>query len=200
MALTVLCLPSQTDGSGSIVVATWNISNGRNGRLESALRSMEAMGIDLGVFLEIKLMGRIYTWNSSQYSVVASDVPSAHQGGIALFWRANKTYKVKDRCIHGPNMLSFVIVMGSQHFYVVGCYIPPNNLCTLPQVKQALNKCPKGHTPLFIGDLNVNLHAPWDERDEQIAEVVEDLCGLTNRPNTSINDPAVTHGGDGHGG
>jgi hypothetical protein len=71
-------------------------------------------------------------------------------------------------------MLSFVIVMGSKRFYVVGYYIPPNDLCTLPQVKQALNECPKGHTPLLIVDLNVNLCAPQDKRDEQIAEVVED--------------------------
>jgi hypothetical protein len=70
--------------------------------------------------------------------------------------------------------------MGSQRFYIVGCYIPPNNLCTLPQVKQALNKCLKGHTPLLIGDLSINLCAPRDKRDERIAEVVEDICGLTN--------------------
>ncbi len=77
-------------------------------------------------------------------------------------------------------MLSFVVVMGSQCFYVVGCYIPPTNLSTLPQVKQALNECPKGHTLLLIGDLNVNLCTPRDGRDKSIAEVVEDVCGLTN--------------------
>jgi hypothetical protein len=46
---------------------------------------MEAMGVDLGVFLETKLMGGIHTQNLSGYSVVASNAPSAHQGGIALF-------------------------------------------------------------------------------------------------------------------
>jgi hypothetical protein len=103
-----------------------------------------------------------------------------HQGGIALFWQANKTHEVKDWCISGPDVLSFVIITGSKRFYIVGCYIPPNNLCTLPQVKQALNECPKRLTPLLIGDLNVNLCAPWDKRDEQIAVVVEDDCALTN--------------------
>ncbi len=68
-------------------------------------------------------------------------------------------FEVKDCCIHRSNVLSFVIVMGSQHFYVVGCYNPPNNLCSLPQVKQALNKCPEGHTPLLIGDLTINLRS-----------------------------------------
>jgi hypothetical protein len=138
------------------------------------------MGVNLGVFLETKLTGGIYTQNSSGYSVVTSDAPSAHQGEIALFWRANKTYEVKDWRIRGPNVLSFVIITGSQRFYAVGCYIQPTNLSTLPQVEQALNECPQGHTPLLIGDLNVNLCAPRDERDEQIAEVVKDVCGLTN--------------------
>ena len=141
---------------------------------------MEAMGVDLGIFLETKLMGGIYTRNSSGYSVFVSNAPSAHQGGIAFFWRANKTYEVKDWRIRGPNVLSFVIVTGSQRFYIVECYILPTNLNTLPQVKQALNECPKGHTPLLIGDLNIKFRTPRDERDERITEVAEDVCGLTN--------------------
>jgi hypothetical protein len=62
----------------------------------------------------------------------------------------------------------------------MGCYIPPTNLSTLSQVQQALNECLKGHTPLLIGDLNINLCAPRDGRDERITEVVEDVCGLTD--------------------
>ncbi len=89
---------------------------------------MEAMGVDIGVFLETKLTGGIYTWNLSGYSVVASDALSVHQGGIALFWWANKMYEVEDWCIRGPNVLSFVVVTESQRFYVVGCYILPTNL------------------------------------------------------------------------
>jgi hypothetical protein len=148
MALTASRPLSQTDGSGSITVATWNIRNSRDGGLESALLAIEAMDVNLRVFLVTKLTGGIYTWNSSGYSVVASNAPSAHKGGSALFWQANKMYKVEDWRIHGPNVLSFVIEMESQHVHVVGCYIPPNNLHTLPQVEQALNECPKGHTPL----------------------------------------------------
>ncbi len=52
--------PSRTDGSGSIAVASWNIRNGRNGGLESALQAMEALGVDLRVLLETKLTGGIY--------------------------------------------------------------------------------------------------------------------------------------------
>jgi hypothetical protein len=181
MAETASCPPSQADGSGSIAVATYNIRNGRNGGLESALRAMEAMEVDIGVFLESKVTGRIYTRCSSRYSIVASNAPSAHQGGIALFWRPNKSYEVEDWQIRGPNVLSFTIVMVSQHFFAVGCYIPPNDLSTLQHIVQAWNKCPRGHIPiLLVGDLNFNLHAQRDNRDEQIAEAVEDVMRLTN--------------------
>jgi hypothetical protein len=180
MVETASCPLSRADGSVSIAVATYNIRNGCNGGLESALRAMEAMDVNIGVFLESKVTGRICAQSSSGYSVVASDAPSAHQGGIALFWRPNKSYKVEDWQIRGPNMLSFTIVTGKQHFFVVGCYIPPNDLSTLQHIIQAWNKCPRGHIPILLGNLNGNLRAPRDDRDKQIAEAVEDVMGLTN--------------------
>jgi hypothetical protein len=72
-------------------------------------------------------------------------------------------------------MLLFTIVTGSQRFFAVGCYIPPNNLNTLQHIVQAWNECPRGHIPILLGNLNVNLCAPRDNRVEQIAEVVEDV-------------------------
>jgi len=69
---------------------------------------------------------------------------------------------------------------GEPTIYIVGCHIPPTVLSTLPQVEQALKELPTGRTPLLIGDLNGNLHTPRDKRDEWIAEVVEDVCGLTD--------------------
>jgi hypothetical protein len=80
------CTPSQADGSRSIAVATYNNHSGRNGGLESALRVMEGMGVDLGILLETKVTNGIYTQTLSGYSVATSNAPSAHQGGIALFW------------------------------------------------------------------------------------------------------------------
>jgi hypothetical protein len=173
------CTPSREDGSGSIAVATYNIRNGRNGGLESDLRAMEGIGADLGILMETKVTDRIHTRNSSGYSVVASNTSSAHQGWIALFWRPNKSYVVEDWRIRGSNVLTFVLVTGSCQFFAVGCYIPPNNLNTLMTIEQAWNECPRGHIPLLLGDLNIKLRSPRDERDEQIAKVVEDVMGLT---------------------
>ncbi len=180
MAVTIPCMPSQADGSGSIAVATYNIRSGWNGGLESALRAMDGIGADLGILMETKVTDGIYTQKLSGYSVVASNASSAHQGGIALFWRPNKSYLVEDWRIWGPNVLTFVLVTGSCQFFAVGCYISPNDLSTLTTIEQAWNQCPRGHVPLLLSNLNVNLRSPRGERDEQIAKVVEDVMGLTN--------------------
>ena len=61
MAETEPCTPSRADGSGSIAIAIYNIHNGQNGGLESALRAMDGMDINLGVLLETKVTDGIYT-------------------------------------------------------------------------------------------------------------------------------------------
>jgi hypothetical protein len=67
---------------------------------------------------------------------------------------------------------------GKSVIFAVGCYIPLNDLSTLATIKQAWNKCPRGHTPILLGDLNINLCTPRDKRDEEIAQVVEDMMSL----------------------
>ena len=139
MAVRVPCTPSRADGCRSIAVATYNIRSSRNGGLESALRAMDGIGTDLGFLMETKVTDGIYTRESSGYSVVALNAPSAHQGGIALFWQPNKSCLVKDPRIWGPNILTFVLVTGSCQFFAVGCYIPPNDLSTATTIEKAWN-------------------------------------------------------------
>ena len=47
--------------SGSAVLTLFNIGSGRNGGLESALRAMDNLGVDLGFLVETKLTGGVYT-------------------------------------------------------------------------------------------------------------------------------------------
>ena len=70
-----------------IRLGTYNISNGRNGGLESALRGMSQANMDLGIFQETKVTDDIYTRGSAGYSVVATDAQSRHRGGVAVFHR-----------------------------------------------------------------------------------------------------------------
>ena len=162
--------PSQADGSGTLAVATWNIRSGRNLGLESALRAMASMAVDICLLTETKLTDRIYTRKSSGYEVVATNAVSKSQGGVALCWRSSESYEVEETRECGPNVITFELVTGEDRFYVVGCYIPPSDRVTLEQVRSAWANCPKGCIPMLLGDLNVNLESPRDERDEEIAE------------------------------
>jgi hypothetical protein len=65
------------------------------------------------------------------------------------------------------------LMMGSIRFFVVGCYIPPNDLEALVCVDKAWCECPAGAHPNLIGDLNVNPRAPSTEREEMIAKQVD---------------------------
>ena len=73
-------VPSQTDSNRTLLVATYNIPSGQSGRLESTLRAMDSLGIDIGFLHETNLTGSIYTRNSSTYNVVASDTHRIGQG------------------------------------------------------------------------------------------------------------------------
>jgi hypothetical protein len=126
------------------------ITSGQNGGLESALRAMAEMGIDFGILMETKITEGIYTRFSSGYNVFASNAVSVQQGGIALFWKPNKLYEIKERRTRGPNNITFVVVSGGKRYYAVGCYIPPTNLTTLEHVEAAWIECPKGHIPICL--------------------------------------------------
>ena len=71
--------PSRTDGCGFISVASWNIHSGWNAGLESALRLMTSLGVDLGILQDIKLTHNIYMRSSAGYRVVATEAVSVSQ-------------------------------------------------------------------------------------------------------------------------
>jgi hypothetical protein len=52
-------------------------------------------------------------------------------------------------------------------------YIPPSNLEALACIDKAWRECPKGAHPILVGYLNLNLQAPYMEREETIAEQVD---------------------------
>eukprot|EP00957_Ditylum_brightwellii_P145561 11083161-Ditylum_brightwellii.AAC.1 len=101
---------------------------------------------------------------------MASNAPSAHQGGIALCWKVNKAYEVKEVKFLGPHVLSFQLRMGLDQYFVMGCYIPPDDLAALEHVKKVWEEWLKGCKPLLLGDLNIDLEYPRDKRDGIIAK------------------------------
>ena len=128
-------------------MATWNIITGRGGGLEAACRALPALGVDLALLQETKLTGGVYTRNAFGYRVVASDAPSAQQGGVALVWREeHPEFEVEEVKIRHPNVLSFEMKTGMTRYYVVGCYLPPSSPIkeALEPVVAALRDAPRG--------------------------------------------------------
>ena len=76
---------SLTRGTVLIRFSTYNIRNGRNGELESTLRVMSQVNMDLGIFQETKITDNFFTCRSSEYSVIALDEPSRYHGGVVVF-------------------------------------------------------------------------------------------------------------------
>ena len=163
---------SRTDESGTFSIATWNIRSGRAGGLESACRALGAMHVDIGCLQETKLTGGVYTRQSSGYQVIASDASSNRQGGVELCWKEHDSYELEEWSFFGPNVLAFRLVTGGKDFYCVECYIPPSedNQSTLANVRRAQQQCPEKSELLLFGDLNIDLDAPRDTREEIIAE------------------------------
>ena len=78
-----------------IIFGTYNIRNGHNRGLGSALRGMAQANMYLGIFQETKCTDGIYTRKSDGFSVVAMDAPSRHRGGLAVFYRPSPLFAVE---------------------------------------------------------------------------------------------------------
>ena len=103
---------------------------------------------------------RIYTRGSAGYSVVATDAPSRHRGGVAVFHRPAPHFAVEAVHKFGPNVVRFQLVMGAQLWYVVVCYLAPDDTLMIERVVEALKERPKGAELLVAGDMNANLADP----------------------------------------
>ena len=139
---------------------TYNIRNRWNGGLESALRGMYQANMDLGIFQEKKITEGIYTRESAGYYVVATDAPSRHRGGVALFYRPSPLFAVEAVRQFGPNVLIFQLATGARLWYIIGCYLAPDNTSTIKRVVAALKERQKGTTLLVAGDLNTSMDDP----------------------------------------
>ena len=156
-----------------IIFGTYNICKGRNGGLEAALRGMSQAKINLGILKETKLKARIYTRGSAGYSVVTTDAPSQHRGIVAIFHRTAPHFVVEAVQKFGQNVIGFHLETGARRWYIVVCYLTPDDTSTIERVVEAIRKRPKGAEVLVAGDLNVNFADPeCDRRGEVIATTI----------------------------
>ena len=148
---------------------TYDIRNGRNGGLESVLRGVSQAKMDLGIFQETKVMYGIYTRGSAGYSVVATDASSRHRGGVAVFPWPALHFAVESVQKFGPNVIGFQLVTVARRWYIVGCYLAPDDTSTIERVIATLKERPKGAKLLVVGDLNANVAEPEGDRRGRIS-------------------------------
>ena len=118
---------------------------------------------------------------SAGYKVIATDAPSRHRGGVALFYRPTPRFAVEavEKC--GPNVMVWQVVTGETRWYIVGAYIAPEDEGTMETVVKAIRQRLPGAELMVAGDLNADILAPEGRRAESIAtdlatEGLEDMA------------------------
>ena len=138
--------------------------------------------MDLGILQETKLTDGIYTRGSAGYRAVATNTPSRHRGGIVIFYRSAPNFAVEAVHKFRPNVIGFQLATGARRWYIVGCYLAPDDTSTMERVVEALQSRPGGAELLVAGEFNANLSKPeGDRREEDIAttlaiERLEDMA------------------------
>ena len=75
---------------------------------------------------------------------------------------ALQTYRV--------NLVSFHLALGDHWWFIVGCYLAPENALTIDDIVEATSQRPWGATMVVVGYFNTNLAASeGQERDKGIA-------------------------------
>jgi hypothetical protein len=140
------------------------------------------MGVNCAVLTKVKIMNNKYPRCLPGFKVISSKMMSHSQGGIVLLWnKGHASFKVKAAKIITLNLLTFQLVMGYKHFYMMGTYIHPNDTTGVDELRAAWASYPTNCVPLVLGNLNVNFEHPQHAWEEQITN----LLGEKNLVNTS---------------
>ena len=103
-----------------------------------------------------------------------------HRGWVAVVWRVAAGLQVEGTVNFGPNMVILLQTLGARRRYVVGAYMPPNKDPGVHCVEKATKSALKGVEVILLGDLNLRLREPRNEREEDLATALANP-GLVNR-------------------
>ena len=153
-------------GREPIRFGTYNICNVRTRGLESKLREIYQANMDLGIFQEAKLIGGVYTSGLDGYSIVATDALSRHCGRVAVLYWPSPWYAVEAIQKFRPNVVRFQMATEERRWYIIRCYLAPDNNLTIESVVTTPKERPQGAKLQMAGDLNINMKKPegsWRE-------------------------------------
>jgi exonuclease III len=132
------------------------------------------MNMDTVLLKETKLTNDQHTKKAFGYDVVATKARSKAQSGVALIYRESEYWIIESVRRFGSDVISFQLATGHKGYSCVGGYIPPKDKSIIESVGKAFDSLPKGPR-ILLGDLNVNLNNPRNDRGLQIATLVADL-------------------------
>ena len=89
--------------------------------------------------------------------VCEMEAESRHFGEVVVVRGEEAGRQVQGMVNFGPNVVSFLEILGVRGCYVVRTYVTPNNMPAVHQMNQALSKNTKGIVNIFMGDLNASL-------------------------------------------
>ena len=163
----------EEDEEKSITIGTLNIVDGRGNRLELACNRLNRIGVDICVLTETKLNG-FHTTATYGYSIVATKCENSHQGGVALLHRANEDWHIENERTFGPNVVKATLVHEDRRTTIIGIYVPPSeeDMTTMMHLEAAMANVDLDKT-IILGDLNVNLEKPKDDRTNEIVEAIK---------------------------
>ena len=87
-----------------------------------------------------------------------------------MFYHEAEHFTLEALRLHGPKVASFQLAPRGKRWYVVRCYIAPDNASTIEAVVAATSQKPCGADLLVIGNFNADLESPEENaRDEESA-------------------------------
>ena len=81
-----------------------------------------------------------------------------------MFYRLSTLFSVESMRQFGPNTVGFQLTMGVGRWYIIGCYLAPDDTSTIESVVAALKERPRGTALIVAGDLNTTLTDPENDR------------------------------------
>ena len=81
-----------------------------------------------------------------------------------MFYQPSPLFAVEAVRQFGPNVVGFQLATGARRWYIIGCYLAPNDTSTIDIIVAALKERPRGTALLVVGDLNTTLTDPENDR------------------------------------
>ena len=125
-----------------------------------ALRWMAQGNLELGVLQDKKLTYGVYTRELAGYSVVSMVAPNRHCGGVAVFYGVLPQFSVMALQQFRIIIVRFHMMTRERQWYIVGCYLYPDDASNSECVLAAVRKRPRWSELLVAGNFKSDLTFP----------------------------------------